>query len=298
MEGIGFLSKSELIIIVIGIIAGTAARLITLRVDFRQVPTYPSALFNNVVQGFIAASLGAVAIPAVMAGDFAAVTFLTVAVQQFRDIRTAEMESLGNLEHTEYAKRGQAYIDGISKTFESRSYISLVTSFVSVLAMQLTGSENILLLAAFGIVSGAIVMMALYRFTKGKMVGAICDIFPGEIEVKGSELYVDGIFVTNFLGTDLSRELMSSQGIAVVIKPRDEGSRMTLENAGQRQAVAFEAFRTLGVKQYNFVRRDIPSGKVILAFVPIERDMDKLISVVSRTPILENSRKIKRIMKQ
>lgn len=298
MEGIGFLSKSELIIIVIGIITGTAARLITLRVDFRQVPTYPSALFNNVVQGFIAASLGAVAIPAVLAGDFAAVTFLTVAVQQFRDIRTAEMESLGNLEHTEYAKRGQAYIDGISKTFESRSYISLVTSFVSVLAMQLTGSGNILLLAAFGTVSGAVVMITLYRFTKGKMIGIICDIVPGKIEVKGSELYVDGIFVTNFLGTDLSRELMSSQGLAVVIKPRDEGSRMTLENAGQRQAVAFEAFRTLGVKQYNFVRRDIPSGKVILAFIPIERDMDKLIYVVSHTPILENSRKIKRIMKQ
>lgn len=298
MEGIGFLSKSELIIIVIGIITGTAARLITLRVDFRQVPTYPSALFNNVVQGFIAASLGAVAIPAVLAGDFAAVTFLTVAVQQFRDIRTAEMESLGNLEHTEYAKRGQAYIDGISKTFESRSYISLVTSFVSVLVMQLTGSGNILLLAAFGTVSGAVVMIALYRFTKGKMIGIICDIVPGKIEVKGSELYVDGIFVTNFLGTDLSRELMSSQGLAVVIKPQDEGSRMTLENAGQRQAVAFEAFRALGVKQYNFVRRDIPSGKVILAFVPIERDMDKLIYVVSHTPILENSRKIKRIMKQ
>ncbi|WP_242968924.1 YIEGIA domain-containing protein [Marasmitruncus massiliensis] len=292
------MSKSELIIIVIGIITGTAARLITLCVDFRQVPTYPSALFNNVVQGFIAASLGAVAIPAVLAGDFAAVTFLTVAVQQFRDIRTAEMESLGNLEHTEYAKRGQAYIDGISKTFESRSYISLVTSFVSVLVMQLTGSGNILLLAAFGTVSGAVVMIALYRFTKGKMIGIICDIVPGKIEVKGSELYVDGIFVTNFLGTDLSRELMSSQGLAVVIKPRDEGSRMTLENAGQRQAVAFEAFRTLGVKQYNFVRRDIPSGKVILAFVPIERDMDKLIYVVSHTPILENSRKIKRIMKQ
>lgn len=298
MEGIGFLSKCELIIIVIGIITGTAARLITLRVDFRQVPTYPSALFNNVVQGFIAASLGAVAIPAVLAGDFAAVTFLTVAVQQFRDIRTAEMESLGNLEHTEYAKRGQAYIDGISKTFESRSYISLVTSFASVLVMQLTGSGNILLLAAFGTVSGAVVMIALYRFTKGKMIGIICDIVPGKIEVKGSELYVDGIFVTNFLGTDLSRELMSSQGLAVVIKPRDEGSRMTLENAGQRQAVAFEAFRTLGVKQYNFVRRDIPSGKVILAFIPIERDMDKLIYVVSHTPILENSRKIKRIMKQ
>ena len=95
------LSISDISTIVTGIIMGTMARLITLKVDFRQVPSYPGAYFNNIVLGIIASALGAVAIPAVLSRDFVSITFLTVAVQEFREVRTAERESLEKLEHTE-----------------------------------------------------------------------------------------------------------------------------------------------------------------------------------------------------
>lgn len=297
METVKSLSASDIYMIVTGIVMGTAARLYTMRVDLRQIPTYPSAFFNNIILGFIAAALGAVAVPALLAHDFVAVTFLTVAVQQFRDIRTGERESLEQLEETEYVRRGEAYIDGISKTFESRNYISMITALLSVLTIKILNFAELPIKIVAGILAGIIVLFLSYRFTKGKNVGQFCSVVIGKIEVRGSELYVDGMFVTNYLGTELSRELFRNDGLAVVITPRDARSRVTLENEGQRQAILFEAVRALGLKRFKFMRRDLKNGKVIIALVPIIKDADRLVTSIKNTPILENSRKLHRIMK-
>lgn len=296
MDTVKSLSINDIYIIAVGIAIGIIARVITLQVDFRQIPSYPSAFFNNIILGFIASALGAIAIPAILARDFVAVTFLSLAVQQFREVRTAERESLQQLEQTEYVQRGEAYIDGISKTYESRNYISLITALTAVLFMKIVNNSGIWVSIISGVMAGLLIMYGCYRFTKGKVISHICNVKLGKIEVKGSELYVDDIFVTNYLGTDRSREMFMQEGIAVVLEPNDPVSRITLENYGQRQAILFEAIRTLGLKRYNFTRRNFPTGKVIIAFVPIINDPDKLIQAVSNTPILENSRKIKRIM--
>lgn len=298
MDTVKSLSIDDIYMIVTGIVMGTAARLYTMRVDLRQIPTYPSAYFNNIILGFIAAALGAIAVPAIMARDFVSVTFLTVAVQQFRDIRTSERESLEQLEETEYVKRGEAYIDGISKTFESRNYISLITALLTVLTITIVGTGNTLINVALGIVVGMIVLYLSYRFTKGKNVGEFCSVKLGKIEVRGSELFVDDMYVTNYLGTERSRELFRNEGLAVVLTPSDPRSRVTLENEGQRQAIMFEAIRALGLKRYKFLKRNFDSGRVIIAIVPIIRDADRLITSIKNTPILENSRKLSRIMKK
>ena len=297
METIKALSSEDMYILATGIIVGTIARLATLKVDSRQVPSYPTAYFNNIFLGFVAATLGSVAIPALLTQDFVAVTFLTIAVQEFREVRTAERESLGKLEHTEFTQRGEAYIDGIAKTFESRNYISLITSMITVLVMEILKRSNTLLQIICGAAAGTITMLLIYRFSKGKTIGDICEIAPGKIEVRGSELYVDGMYVTNYLGTDHSREIVQNDGIAIVLTPKDEKSSIVLENYGQKQAVLFEAVRILGVRRYKFSRQNYTSGKIIIAFVPIIKDMNKLVKAVSHTPILENSRKIGRIMK-
>jgi hypothetical protein len=128
-------------------------------------------------------------------------------------------------------------------------------------------------------------------------VGQFCSVSIGKIEVRGSELYVDDMFVTNYLGTELSRELFRDGGLSVVITPRDSRTRVTLENEGQRQAMMFEAVRALGLIRYKFMKRDLKHGKVIIALVPIVNDPDRLITSINNTPILENSRKLHRIMK-
>lgn len=297
MEMAKSLSVNDIYIIVTGIVMGTTARLITLKIDFRQMPSYPSAYFNNIILGLIASALGSIAIPALLAKDFTAVTFLTLAVTQFREVKKAERESLGKLEHTEYVQRGEAYIDGIAKTFESRNYISLITALLTVLTIKIINSPEMIINIILGLITGLVVIYVCYHFTKGKIIGHICKVTIGKIDVRGSELYVDDMFVTNYLGTDRSRELFVSEGIAAVLEPYDPMSRVTLENYGQRQAILFEAVRTLGVKRYKFMRRSFSTGKVVIAFIPILNEPVKLINAIKNTPILENSRKIKRIMK-
>ena len=76
--------------IVLAAILGGALRFLLLRSDYRQYPTYPHGYVSHLALGFIAAALGAVALPALLEQEYVAVTFLSLAAQQFRDIRSME----------------------------------------------------------------------------------------------------------------------------------------------------------------------------------------------------------------
>ena len=58
--------ENYLLPVVIGIVFGFLARTLLLRTDFRQYPTYPTGRIIHLSFGFIAAFIGAVAIPAVL----------------------------------------------------------------------------------------------------------------------------------------------------------------------------------------------------------------------------------------
>ena len=280
----------------LGILVGTAARAVTLVVDYRQTPTYPDGQFIHLFAGFIAAALGAVAIPALLEKDSAAFTFLALAVQHFRDIRKMEQESLNNLELSGYARRGDAYIDGISKTYEARNYISMISSMIAssvVLLMEgLPRALAVITAAALGMLS----VFLLKRFTRGKRVGDISIVRQGKIQIQGSNLFVDDVYVTGAAGSPVARELFLQQGLGVVITPKKEQFRATLENAGQRQAILYEAASTLGVKTYQYVKRSVEQDKMVIALVPVDRDIGRMIAAIQNTPVLENSRKVRRIM--
>lgn len=277
--------------IVTAVLVGTLARIITIKEDYRQYPSVPNGYFIHALTGFVAASLGAVAIPALMTNNFIAVTFLTLAVQQFRDIRKMEKESLKDLEETEYTQRGSAYIDGIAKTFEARNYIALVVSFLTALSIQVMDNQAPWIRIGLGIIVGLTVLVILKSGLKGKKVGDIADVKPGIIEVRGSELFVNGIFVSNHLGLDNARNALASEAIAAVIMPREDHFRVALDNFGQRQAILFEATRSIGVKRYHFTRKDYESGSIVIALVPVIRDENKLIKTIENTPLLESVRK-------
>jgi hypothetical protein len=170
--------------------------------------------------------------------------------------------------------------------------VSLVTALITVLVIKLVNLPSLIVNIVCGVSAGIVVIYLCSTFIKGKIIGHICNIKIGKIDVRGSELYVDDIFVSNYLGADRGRDLFMTEGIAVVLEPKYPASRITLENYGQRQAILFEAVRALGVKRYQFMRRNFPTGRVVIALVPIINDPDLLIKVVSNTPILENSRKI------
>lgn len=296
MRGSDFLSKEHIILIVTAIVVGTLARILTIKEDYRQYPSYPNGYLIHLLTGFIAASLGAVAIPALMTKNFVAVTFLTLAIQQFRDVRRAERESLKDLENTEYTPRGDSYIDGIAKTFEARNYFALIVALVTALTIQLIDTKTVWINVSSGAVVGLAVLFLLKRFSKGKVVGDIAKVEQGKVEVKGSELYVDGIFVSNLLGTDNSRRLLEEEGLAVIITPKEDHFKIALDHFGLRQAILFEATRAMGVKRYHFTRKDYETGRIVTALVPLKNDIDALIEVVKKTPLLESIRKNHSVM--
>ncbi|MFC0272543.1 YIEGIA family protein [Metabacillus herbersteinensis] len=296
MSGKEFLTTSDLHIIITAIIIGTFARIITLKEDFRQYPSYPNGYLIHLITGFVAASLGAVAVPALLSKNFIAVTFLTLAIQQFRDVRKMEKESLIDLEETEFTYRGKAYIDGIAKTFEARNYFSLVVALITSITIKIVPFKGWVGIIV-GIAVGLVFLYLLIRISKGKTIGDIAQVKTGKIEVKGSELFVDGMFISNQLGSDQAQKLFTDEGMAVVIYPNENHFRINLENFGQRQAALFEATRSLGLKRYHFTRRDFENGRVVVALIPIKKDMDAFIEVVKKCPLLESVKKSNSVMK-
>lgn len=281
----------------LGILVGTIARAITLVVDYRQTPTYPDGQFIHLFAGFIAAALGAVAIPALLEKDYAAFTFLALAVQHFRDIRKMEQESLDNLESSGFARRGNAYIDGISKTYEARNYISMISSMITSSVVLLTDTFSRTYSIIASVTLGLLSVFLLKRLTKGKSIGDICEVKQGKIHIEGgSILFVDEVYVTGAAGSPVATDLLLNQGLAVVLTPKKEQFRATLENAGQRQAILFEAASALGVKTYHYIKRSIEHDKMVIAMVPVDRDIGRMIAAIKSTPVLENSRKVRRIM--
>lgn len=150
---------------------GTLARIFTLIVDYRQYPSYPNGYLTHIVTGFIASALGAVAIPAVLTKNFESFTFLALAIEQFREIRRIEFESLQALDDVEYVFRGNAYIDGIAKTFEARNYFSLVVSLATSFTMILTSGRILGVTIFCGVIAGSAVFLFIKRFSKGKTLG-------------------------------------------------------------------------------------------------------------------------------
>jgi phage terminase large subunit-like protein len=119
------------IVIATGIVAGIINRWLLLRSDYRHYPTYPHGQLIHLALGFIAASLGAVAVPAIAKPDYVAVTFLVLAAQQFREVRNMERETLMKLEESKIISRGTAYIEGIARVFEARNYLVIMTALAT-----------------------------------------------------------------------------------------------------------------------------------------------------------------------
>ena len=216
------LSQYSLIVILIPILCGTLARYLSLIVDYRQYPSYPNGYLIHLVTGFISSGIGAIAIPALLAKNFEAFTFLVLATEQLREVRRIEKEILQALDDVEHVFRGEAYIDGIAKTFEARNYFALLVAFITSLTMHIVPNNIIIINIIFGITAGTLSLYLLKNFSKGKSVGDIADIKLATITVKNSALYVDDIFVTNHLGTDFSGNLIEKSAIAAILIPKEE----------------------------------------------------------------------------
>ncbi|MCU6711932.1 YIEGIA family protein [Paenibacillus sp. J5C_2022] len=293
MESNDILSAQYLVMIVTASVAGLLARALTIKQDYRQYPSHPNGYLIHFVTGALAAALGAFIVPTLMTKNFVAVTFLSLAIQQFREVRKTERDSLKDLEGSEYTTRGDSYIDGIAKTFEARNYFALLVAFAVSLTMQILQLPDWIEIAA-GLLVGLLLFVLLRRFTRGKSVEDIANITQGSIEIKGSELYVDGMLVTNAAGEEEAKQFFTEEGIAAVIHPHKPQLRIVLEHFGQRQAMLFEVTRAIGKKRYCF--QNLMEGKVIIALVPIIHNFELMRETLLNTPLLETVKKTHRLL--
>ncbi|WP_069649095.1 YIEGIA family protein [Caloranaerobacter ferrireducens] len=282
-----------LLFISIGILVGFISRWWMLRGDVRQYPTFPNGYLIHLTTGFIAAAIGAVAYPALLGKNYVAVTFLALAIQQFRDIRKMEKETLHSLERDSYAPRGESYIDGIAKTFEARNYIvmivSLTTTISAFMIRKYIKTNSIILILAT--VIGFIVAFLLKQYTKGHTLKDIITIEEAPLKFKdGANLYVGDIFVMN-VGLSATRERILKNGIGVILKPKGDNEKIILNHQGQRTAIIHECSRLLGLERYVATRRNFDTGELALVIVPIVKDIDKLKEIILNVPILEMNKK-------
>lgn len=288
-----------MILIITALIMGTSARVLLMKVDYRQYPTYPQSYLSHFTLGMIAAGLGAVAIPALLEKQYVAITFLTIAAQQFRDVRNMERQSLDNIEPTELIPRGTAYIEDIAKAFEARNYLATLTALSTGLGVH-TGiyfKAPLFISITIGVLLGIIVFFFLKNMLKGHIIEEIADIKPAAISFEGPLMKLNEITVMN-IGLSQSRDIILKQGMAVEIIPKDANGVAILSNIGQRQAIIHNAATQLGIRKdvdepdfTPIARRNPKNGNVVMIIVTMDPDIDCLIEAVRRTPVLESSKR-------
>lgn len=277
-------------LMVISTIMGLLARFSTLRVDYRQYPGFPHGYVTHLTLGFIASGIGAIALPALLDLEYAAITFLALAAQQFRDIRNMERQTLAEIEETELVPRGKAYIEGIAKLFEARNYLAMSTAFVSALGIHFVGVIP-------GILIGVVFMLIVRKMMVGPKIRDIATVEEAEIKFVGRGIGVEDVIMMN-IGEDEAVDAWKEFGKAVVIKPKDDNARATLANIGQRQAIVHDAANQLGARMdvglqgfTPMARLCLETGRVYMIIIPIEPDIKALIEVVKRVPVLESSQR-------
>jgi hypothetical protein len=271
-----------------GVLAGVVARLYMLKTDYRQYPTYLHGKIIHIALGFIAAGLGTIAVPAIMEKEFTAITFLTLAASQFREVRNMERNTLTELDKFELVPRGNTYIEGIAIAFESRNYLVIFTS-LSVTFAYLIFNFWLSLFVAI------ICMFLAKMLMSGGTLKDIVDIEYVKPHFEGSGLYVDNIYIMN-IGIPEKRDLVLKYGMGFILKPKNFNARTTIANLGQRQAVLHDVSTALGVIRDSgepslvpLAKRDLDDGRVGVFVLPQKQDIPTAIRVIGNVPTLENA---------
>ncbi|KON91535.1 membrane protein [Rossellomorea marisflavi] len=274
--------------VIFGVVAGTLTRIYMLRTDYRQYPTYLHGKIIHIALGFIASGLGAIAIPALMEENFTAITFLTVAASQFRDVRNMERTTLTELDAYELVPRGATYIEGIAVAFESRNYLVIFTSLIATLTF-------IVFNFYIALVVSLVCMFVSHLLMAGGKLKDIVDIEFIKPHFDGPGLYVDNIYIMN-IGLPARQEEIMKYGMGFILAPKTFDASSTLANLGQRQAILHDISTSLGIYKDSgtpaltpLAKRDLDDGRVGIFVLPQKKDVDMAISILGQVPTLENA---------
>lgn len=281
------LRNQYIIPLIFGFIFGLLSRIYLLQTDYRQYPTRPHGKVIHLALGVIAAALGSVAVPAFLKEDYTAVTFLTLAAQQFRDVRNMERTTLAKIDEHELVPRGETYIEGIAMVFEGRNYVVILTAFLTTFATVLFAWWG-------GLIVGIASLFLAKILKSGKNLGSIVQIQPAELRVEGKDLYVDNIYIMN-VGSVAAQKTIRERGMGFILKPMDLNANVTISHPGQRQAISHDLATMLGVftdqgepSLTPLIKRDLATGRLGVFFLPIVKDQQKAKEVLENVPLLES----------
>ncbi|WP_375541367.1 YIEGIA family protein [Paenibacillus sp. L3-i20] len=286
---VAFIKENHhLMSVLLGIGFGILSRLLMLKTDYRQYPTYPHGSIIHVSLGVIAAALGAVAVPALFNKDYTAITFLTLAAQQFRDVRKMERDTLTKIDSMELVGRGSTYIEGIAMVFEGRNYLVIMTALLTTLFA-------ILLNLWFGVAAGLLSLVIVYKLKSGKSISHIAEVTISDIRIDGPDLFVSDIYIMN-VGLKSNQAIIAERGLGFILTPINPNAKVTLCNLGQRQAILYDLATILGVYRDDgepalipMAKLDMKDGRLAIFILPQERDSTKGRDVILRAPIMESA---------
>lgn len=277
--------------VALGMVAGVLTRMLLLSSDYRRYPSLPHGYLTHLSLGVIAAAVGAAAVPAFVRGEWTAVTFLVVVATQFREIRDMERQTLRAIDEMALVPRGAAYIEGIARVFEARSYLTMFTALVTSGTVMLTGSW------LAGALLGGLALLQALKLKTGRILGEIATVREAPLRFEGPHLYVEDVYIMN-VGLAQERELLQKHGRGFVIEPRDARARDALAEPGQRQAILFELVNALGLRKDTsepfwtpMLRKNADTGRMALVAAVIDADPAAMRRVLERVPVLESARR-------
>ncbi|MGL5347326.1 MAG: YIEGIA family protein [Peptostreptococcaceae bacterium] len=286
-----------------GLAIGIISRLIMLNLDQKQYPTQPNVLLTQIVLAFVASALGALLVPALIERSYTSITFLSLAAEQFRQVRENRRDTLQNLEDIQLVQRGDAFIEEIARTYEIRNYMCILTSFFTVglyyiIVSEFNLSSNVTLIISSA--CGIILALLLRKMLTRQSIGEIADVVPVEISFVDEFIMQVGELkgITN-MGSESDRNRYLSKGLGIEIIPKDKNyiNAGILLDPGQRQAILFNIYSRIGLYReenepafYPLPRRNPKKESLVIAYIPMEKDIDKLIEAVKSCPILSSSR--------
>ncbi|MGL5751984.1 MAG: YIEGIA domain-containing protein [Paraclostridium sp.] len=283
----------------IALILGILSRLIVLRLVNKQQPTQPQDYIEQLILSFIASALGAIAFPALINKEFAALTFLSVGIQQFQEVASEERITLANLEHTESVGKGITYIDEIAKNYEVRNYLSIFSSLAASIAFILCNNilkANLILCTIAATIGAAIVCLIFKKILSKKSLEDIIDVQVVPIEFDGPLLKVDNVAITN-IGLASSRQQYLSKGIGFKIIPKDIVAYGIISDSAQLQVMLHNVYIHMGldrdVDEPDFIpiaRPNMDNRTITFAYIPLVKDEKLTIKAIKSTPILDSAK--------
>ena len=263
----------------IGIIIGILSRLIMLHLDQKQYPTEPNILLSQLVLAFVASALGSLLVPALIERSYTSITFLSLAAQQFRQVRDNRRDTLQNLEDMQLIQRGNAFIEEIARTYEVRNYTCIITSFLTVGIYYIISSEFKLgdtLSIIISSICGLALAFILKKLLTRQSIGDIADVVPSKIS------FVDECIM----------QVGELKGIT-----NSYANAGTIYDPGQRQAIIYNIYSRIGILReedepafYPLPRINLNNGSLVIAVVPVDKDINKLIDAVKSCPILSSAK--------